>query len=62
MSPGLEIENFLNAVLREYVMVPPYPFVEAQTPQQVAELIKWDVRIGGPTYNASEQFIIPGHI
>ena len=41
MSPGLEIENFLNAVLREYVMVPPYPFVEAQTPQQVAELTSY---------------------
>jgi hypothetical protein len=42
-------------------MISPYPFVEAQTPQQVTELIKRDVRVGGTAQYASKQFVVPGH-
>ncbi len=61
MSLWLEIEDFLNPSLREDVMISPYPFVEAQTPQQVTELIKRDVRVRGGAQYASEQFVVPGH-
>jgi len=61
VSLWLEIEDFLNPFLREDVMISPYPFVEAQTPQQVTELIKRDVCIGGAAQYASEQFAVPGH-
>lgn len=52
VSLRLKIEDFLDAVLGKDVVVPSDSFFEAQTPQQVAELIKRDVRIGGAAQDA----------
>jgi hypothetical protein len=61
VSLGLKIEDLLNAVFRKNMMIPAYPFVEAQTAQQMTELVKRDVRIGTAPHYASEQFVVPGH-
>ena len=61
VSLGLEIENLLNAVFRKDMMIPSYPFVEAQTSPQMTQLVKRNIRIGAAPDYSSEQFIVPGH-
>jgi hypothetical protein len=60
-SLGLEIENLLNAVFRKDMMIPSYPFVEAQTSQQMTQLVKRNIRVGAAPDYPSEQFVVPGH-
>ena len=61
VSPWLKIEDLLNPVLGEDVVVPANSFLETQTPQQVAELVKGNVGVRCTAQDAGEKFVVPGH-
>ena len=61
VPPWLEIEDFLNPVLRKDVVVPSNSFFETQPLQQVAKLIKRDIRVGSAAQDAGEKLVVPGH-
>ena len=62
MSPlRLKIEDLLNIFFREDVVIPANPFLETQPPQQVAKLVKRDIRVRRATQDAREKLVILGH-
>ncbi len=61
MPPWLEIEDFLNPVLRKDVVVPSNSFFETQPLQQVAKLVKRNICVGRAAQDAGEKLVVPGH-
>jgi len=57
----LEIDDLLNPVFCKDVVVPPDPFRKAKLPQQVAKLVKGNVRVGRATQDTGEKPIVPSH-
>jgi hypothetical protein len=43
------------------MVVPANSFFETQTPQQLAELVKGDIRVRCTSQDAGEKVVVPGH-
>jgi hypothetical protein len=55
----LQVNSLLDPALPEQVMAAPHAFLETQTLEQLAQIVKADGCVGGTAEKASERFSAP---